>query len=387
MRSAFVTLGLRHRQTYNALFSTAVLLLFNGCARTTCSIDPQLFDRVSKIRGIVRTSDVPCRRLSRPQIRTELDSIFRAKADPKRMYWEGETFKALKIIPEGFRYPEQVLDFYSEELLALYEPDEKQIIIGIRSNQPVDDGLLAHELTHALQDQRYDVNSIIDYSLSNDEMTARSALLEGDANVTAGLFGGALRCSTRPRDDLYRQIAAIQNTPGRFPPSLEMITAFPYLFGERFACTVRNHGGVNALERTYRLLPLTSREIAFPVEYFSRVEKNSSVTDSSAGNDGEKGDTHIDSLGEFLLFVVLIPTTPIDESISLSEAWKSDRLEIKTSDPQPTLRWAIEFQSAALANRAAAALRQNFEGADVVQAGQVVVLSLAIRSPIPRKFR
>ena len=87
-----------------------------------------------------------------------------------------------------------MLSLYESQVLAYYDPRTGAFtIVGpVERIGPLEEVVVAHEFTHALQDQRWDLEGtrITDLSRS-DEILAQQSLTEGDA--TAVMFDWAAR--------------------------------------------------------------------------------------------------------------------------------------------------------------------------------------------------
>jgi hypothetical protein len=78
---------------------------------------------------------------------------------------------------------------YSSGVAAFYDTDQEEMyVIGREHTNQYVNWLLSHELTHALQDQNFDLDSYVqnDMMLSEDRDMARMSVVEGDAKFTEG---------------------------------------------------------------------------------------------------------------------------------------------------------------------------------------------------------
>lgn len=141
----------------------------------------------------------------------------------------------------GFFWPaldlKATLGVHATATAAYYRPSEKTItVIG-----DVEADVVVHELVHALQDQHFDLGAIDDAASSTDEMLARRAVVEGDAelaqlrmvawargyNPTVALQGGVTFAKAR---SLSEQALVERD----IPPFFSRYEAFVYLYGMQF---------------------------------------------------------------------------------------------------------------------------------------------------------
>jgi len=147
------------------------------------------------------------------------------------------------------------------------------------------EGLLIHELTHALQDQHFDLARLTAGGAWSDAVMARVALVEGDATLVmlADMVGtppGEIpRVSLLLRHllDHPEQFSAMApGVPGAAGPADEPAwfretTAFSYLQGASFCAAVLERGGQRLLDHAFSAdPPLSTAQILHPEKWFDR---------------------------------------------------------------------------------------------------------------------
>lgn len=144
------------------------------------------------------------------------------------------------------------------------------------------DGIVAHELVHALQDQHF---GLIADGASPDEALAAEALYEGDAVLLRERLA-ARRVGESEGTFLARALGAIDALPGATvaravgasqrvlgAPNDEREEAlFPYLAGLRFVARLYEVGGTARIDAAFRAPPTSTMEILHP-EAFLRGHK------------------------------------------------------------------------------------------------------------------
>lgn len=164
-----------------------------------------------------------------------------------------------------------------ESVLGFYSPEEKTLYV--RNDQPElgpDARMtLAHEFTHALQDQYYDLGKLIRTCnkgvCDSDRALAARALVEGDATLT-GLTYAQRRLS---RSDLESIFDSASNSDSgqisALPSFLSELAVFPYRDGTEFAIELARRGeGYAAIDRAFRDLPVSTEQIMHPEKYLGR---------------------------------------------------------------------------------------------------------------------
>ena len=182
------------------------------------------------------------------------------------------------LIPSFFRLLQQQVLAYYDPLTSTY-----YAIRGVPPGMDVSpqthvmrDAVAIHELTHALQDQRFAIGTR-DWALRDDwdASLAFHAVIEGEATLVmlsyvAGMTGHSLGEMVSNDLVLDSAVAAAdktvpQGTPRYLVDSLE----FPYVAGLRFVATVFRRGGWAAIDALYADPPRSTREILHPDEYFA----------------------------------------------------------------------------------------------------------------------
>src|SRR6202161_3476502 len=103
------------------------------------------------------------------------------KNDAER-YADDKTLEAFGLIPKGFPLDSFMLDVLTDQVAGLYDPKGREFYIA--DWIPLDEqrDVMAHELTHALEDQSFTIDSWIKAARPNDDAElARDSVSEGTA--------------------------------------------------------------------------------------------------------------------------------------------------------------------------------------------------------------
>ena len=132
-------------------------------------------------------------------------------------------------------------------MAGYYDDEKKQMTLVEGSGEGTEGEItLAHELTHALEDQHFGLE--LAEGALDDETTAHAALVEGTATVamldyTARyLTGGVV-----DRDQILAQLQATDlfESDSGLPPYLQHSLLFPYSAGARFVDAIGTWGPAN----------------------------------------------------------------------------------------------------------------------------------------------
>jgi len=215
--------------------------------------------------------------------------------------------------------------------------------------------ILAHEFTHALQDQNFHIGDMLQrLSGDSDRELAMRAVAEGDATLAGwGYALGKMDASTVAMldshvDDATRAYA--------MHPEKASIVAFayfnfPYTQGLRFVAEAYKRGGWAAVNDLYRNPPQSTAQIIDPALYFDHptlpLEVN--LTGYQPLIKDWRAVTS-DTNGELAVQVILQRNFGMGaQEVALARAWTGDRLVILQKDREIAALWLIVFRDEASA--------------------------------------
>jgi len=262
-------------------------------ARQLFSLVDELIQFSSDETGLPIKSAVKRQITSRAQVESYLNEKFNEDEGAKRLQRGEIVLKKFGLLDRDFVLKPFLLALLKEQIEAYYDSKTKTVYmldwVDVEEQKPV----LAHELTHALQDQHSDlekwndqtpddvsVNSAGDTDhLAKDEMdTAREAVVEGQATAVMMDYmlkpmGKSLVKDPEILDMVKQRMAASEDSPvlARAPLLLSESMLFPYREGLSFEQDVwMDKGQTAAFTGTLDRPPTSSWEIMNPREYESR---------------------------------------------------------------------------------------------------------------------
>ena len=259
-------------------------------AKKLFSLVDQLLKFSSQETGFPIKNDVKRQMTTRAEVEKYLTEKFNDDEDAKRMQRSEIVLKKFGLLDRDFDLKPFLLILLKEQIEAYYDPKTKTVNmldwIGVDEQKPV----LAHELTHALQDQHLDLDKWSDQTptdvsrnasedsehLAKEELdTAREAVTEGQA--TAVMFdqllkpmGKSIVGDPEVIEILKKQMSDSDNSPvmARAPLLLSESMLFPYREGLSFEQDLwMDKGQQAAFSGTLDHPPSSSWEIMNPREY------------------------------------------------------------------------------------------------------------------------
>jgi hypothetical protein len=227
--------------------------------------------RVERIRGLrFRRPPTPVEVTPGQARRDGLEDLDRSYPAAQRRADE-EVLKLVGLLAPSVDLRRVSATVFGQGVAGYYDPRTKRlrIVRGAQTtNRFLEEITLAHELTHALEDQRFGLH-LDDNSGSDDAALARLALVEGSA--TAIMFSYAQRHFT-PDQTLGGLFASLGQDTGDLPPFVEAQLLFPYLAGQRFVERLYGAGaaGWSLLDTADRFRPPASTEqVLHPGKYLA----------------------------------------------------------------------------------------------------------------------
>jgi hypothetical protein len=253
----------------------------------------EIFQFVSKDTGLPIEHPIKKVFITRDKVNSELRKKFDEDKSNKRMERSELVLKKFGLLDRDFNLRPFLLSLLTEQIAGFY--DNKTKTMNLLDWVPIDQQkpVMAHELTHALQDQKVGLTKWDDQEpdgvaknasedgehIRTDETdTAREAVLEGQAMVSFADFmlapsGKTLRDVPQVGKQLETGAGDMSDSPvlARAPLVLQESLLFPYTAGLSFEQAVLLKGGTaKAFAGALEAPPNTSAEIIHPDQYMER---------------------------------------------------------------------------------------------------------------------
>jgi len=227
--------------------------------------------RVERIRGLrFETRPRPAEVSPAQAKRDGLEDLDRSYPVAERRADE-EVLKLLGLLDASVDLRKVSATVFGEGVAGYYDPRTKRlrIVKGAQTtNRFLEEITLAHELTHALEDQRFGLD-LEDTSGSDDADLARLALVEGSATAVMLAYGERHFSADQSIAGLF---ASLGQDTGDLPPFVQAQLLFPYLGGQAFVQRLFATGAdswkvVNAADR-FRP-PASTEQVLHPDKYLA----------------------------------------------------------------------------------------------------------------------
>jgi len=331
---------------------------------------------VEQIRQLRFKKSVPVVVESRDEAERDIEAQLAHEVSDQEFQIDGEIGSLIGLYPEGIQLKQTTLSLLKDQVAGFYDPDTKRMILvsGAIDTGVWDDAaeflmqrdlmgemVLAHELTHALQDQHFDLSGQLDALKDNDDRAlALKSVAEGDATISG--FGYVVGGMDQVKLD--EMVARLSDLPELFakeaknaPEGLRAPLIFQYSAGVKFVAEAYRRGGFAAIDALYRQPPQSSQQIIHPELYFQRPTPPVEIT--MAGyqpllTGWTKADENCE--GELILSVILRQAFGNNApQVAVAQAWTGDRIVSLRKGTDLSVLWMLAFSSERAAGRFAAA--------------------------------
>jgi hypothetical protein len=339
-------------------------------------------------RGLTLKRPVPWGRVSEAELRREVTADFEEDMPPARLAAVALSLKAFGFIPETMDFKAFYTGLLTSQIAGFYDPHRKDLAVvdrgggllgkdesermGAEMVRKMEDALLVHELTHAIQDQYFDLDHLDDPDPLSDAGVAELALVEGDATVT--MLDDLVQMPLEQVPEAQRVLeqllasgddgAADSGMPGdkelaAAPPFFREMLLFSYTHGAAFCTEVRRQGGQALLDYAFAVdPPRSSEQILHPEKWYGRRDDpivivlpdlSEALPGAAKASEGQLGEEGI----RILLRAGRKDAAP---AAAAAAGWGGDRFAVYLRNGRRLLAWIVDWDSEEAAGRFQAAL-------------------------------
>jgi hypothetical protein len=362
---------------------TAAALAVFGCAYQLVrsgAVDSgkvsQIEAGIQKIRELKFEKPVPLVVESRNEAERDMEAQLAHEVSDEEFRLEGQAGALIGLYPPGIELKQATLKLLKDQVAGFYDPDTKRMILvsgaidsGMWDNAAefllqrdvMGEMVLAHELTHALQDQHFQLSDRLDALKNNDDAAlALKSVAEGDATIS----GFAYVVGGMDQVKLDEIVSRLSDLPALFakeaksaPVGLREPLIFQYSAGVKFVAEAYRRGGWTGIDDLFRQQPQSSQQILHPELYFEHptppVEIMLAGYQAVLGG-WTKADQNCE--GELVLNIILKQAFGDGaRQVLLALGWKGDAIVTLTRGSELSVLWMIAMSSERSAAQFAAA--------------------------------
>jgi hypothetical protein len=232
----------------------------------------EVLRETSEIRKLTILRPVKSGVQSRAEIERMIVKNLDEENSPEELRATELALKKFGLVPADFKLRPFLISLLTEQVAGYYDPKTREFYladwIDIDGQRPV----MVHELTHALQDQHFNLRRFEKWPKGDsDAELATQALVEGDATLAMISY-----ISTNPAQaqSLFKRSleagAAGSEQMDRAPRALRESLLFPYEQGTAWVTQLYKRGGWDQVSKAFTALPQSTEQVLHADKYFAR---------------------------------------------------------------------------------------------------------------------
>lgn len=309
------------------------------------------------LRGLSTLNPVERAFPTRAETIDYLNDLYDSELPPEEMARSEAFYIALGLLPEDIDLREVYLTLLGSQIAGFYDTDTKVMNVIPTGTEEVIESLslmeqiiFVHEYTHALQDQAFNLDALLDAMGETDQPDASLALtslVEGDASAVMTLYMQEV-ASRNPAAALQLLGESLSAGNLTMPPGTPSILTrelmFPYEQGMVFVQAIARAGdNWNSIDEAYLNPPTTTEQIIHPEKYIAgegAIEVTApAITDALSDEWSLLWDV---TLGEYYLREHLYTRLSWADASSAAAGWGGDQLQL-VEHADGSLAWTLDL--------------------------------------------
>ena len=263
-----------------ALFALFVIPLLAGDSKPPDDLFKDIdktMATLEQITGWKAKHKVQAEWISREKLRKFVESRLKDEVKPEEIRIEQLTLRMFGLIPEGFDLRKTTIDLVTEQAAAFYDYTRKRLyVLDTEEDSNERRVTLAHELAHALADQRFSLKKYMRAGMTSDDAsTARQAVVEGQATWLMWAFLAARegKIPEVPASTVEMAARVAQGSQEQFPVLsgaplyVRESMMFPYTKGLLFQDAAFRKHGQRSFTEVFEHAPNSTQQILHPDVY------------------------------------------------------------------------------------------------------------------------
>jgi hypothetical protein len=323
------------------------------------------------VRGLTLQGEVKIGLKNREELKAFLMKELDEELPEEKAKAIESTLRAFGTVPKDFNFRSFMVALLTEQISGFYDTKTKQLYLIQQKKEPgfwdkllgtegKDDPeemmVISHEITHAIQDQHFDLENLDNITETNDDRKlAMQTLVEGDATLSM------LDFQIRPNHFLPENTFALRLTfsmqgmlsgltGGKELNAAPMIIRetlfFPYIEGLFFCIALRKEDHWTKINQAFKNLPASTEHILHPEKYIQGNDfpYDFDLPNLSADLGENWKEVYNNIWGEFSLHL-LFREFKIENNKSMSEGWGGDRYSVLQNSDNLATIWLTVWDS------------------------------------------
>jgi hypothetical protein len=275
---------------------------------------------VELVRGLAFLHPVAAEPVSQEEIDRRLTDAFDQTYPVDFYARRTAAWRTIGVIPPDADIRSALNAFQQGQVVGFYNPQNGELVyIGDQNLDVTERFVLAHELTHALDDQHFDLKRLDRITTNCRDETLQAALgaVEGNAQFSAGEVLVRFPTGTAELQALVGGVVAA----GEVPEFIQELQGWPYTVGRAFIGEVSARGGTQFVDRALERFPVSTEQIIHPDRWPNDVPTAVDMPDLGSVLGKDWRDLDVMEIGEAWLQIMLALRLSDEEAARAATGW------------------------------------------------------------------
>jgi hypothetical protein len=242
---------------------------------------------VEAVRALTYLRPVAVEAVTDSEMDAKLDKVFEASYPEDFYARRTAAWRTIGVVGPDDDLRESLHAFLTGQVVGFYDQETGELVyLGSGDIDMTERFVLAHELTHALDDQHFDLERLnsIAARCRDEQGLAALGVVEGSAQYFATqVLIQYPSLNVADALAMLAQLAADPRVPGaaRVPPFVQALQSWPYEAGQVFVTELVARGGTGAVDDALRAYPVSTEQVLHPEKYPTDVPTPVDVPDLS----------------------------------------------------------------------------------------------------------
>jgi hypothetical protein len=278
---------------------------------------------------------------------------------------------------------DRMIQLNEEGSLAYYDPETKRVTVRGTELTVAVKGTLVHELTHALQDQHFNLEW-----MAKDDMTTKEAeaagyfrnLVEGDAVRVQHHWVASLDKDAQQTYAEQEDVSGDEADLEGIPEVILASVGSAYTFGKELVEAIGATGGNAAVDAAFRSPPTSDEQIFDAFRYLAKDQPQTVAPPALKAGETPIEESEPGMFGAFMLFVTLAQRLDPLTAMHAVDGWGGDQMVTFDRDGRQCVRVHLAADTAADRNEMQAGLQKWVNGmprgiASLSRVGELIELN------------
>ncbi len=284
--------------------------------------------QVVEIRGLEFKEPINYQVLNRKEIKQTIAGKLAEVFSVEEFGQMADAMALIGLLPPKYPLRQKYIDLLGEQVAAFYDQHAHKLFMY--EDATLDNAqnrvVLAHELTHGLQDQHFGLKRLpLELKTNDDRAAAASALVEGDATLVMSEFMMKNMSKQMFKDSMLASFTQNMKQLETAPRFLREMLVFPYLRGQVFCAALYGQGGYEAVSKAYADPPASTAQILHPQKYMANPREDPIAiewAELKVKGEAPVGDNTVGEMGIRILLTEWLDATTGERA---ANGWRGDR--------------------------------------------------------------